>query len=169
MNTIAVTTLPADAPLRCFGFADAAAPVLKQIAEGRPLVSGHDGGQAAASALIAKGEACAEALYFAAEHGDIVESVVLISPDASAVQRAAEIGGGCKAHVLALAGTLDADGGSAATALKKTLPACHLVYVFDAGQDMDTKRPEALTKVARDFLARRDKFLVSNADGRLTP
>jgi hypothetical protein len=37
--------------------------VLKQIAEGRSLVSGHNGGRAAAAALIAKGEACAEALY----------------------------------------------------------------------------------------------------------
>jgi pimeloyl-ACP methyl ester carboxylesterase len=169
MDTTADTTSQAGAPLLCFGFADAAAPVLNEIAAGRPLVSGHGGRQAAISALIAKGEACAEALAFAARHGDSVKAVVLISPAASAAKRAAEIGGGCRAQVLALAGTLDADGCSAATALKKSLPACHLVYVFDAGRDMDTERPEALAKVARDFLARRDRFLVSNADGRLTP
>jgi pimeloyl-ACP methyl ester carboxylesterase len=162
-------TSPANVVLLYFGFADATAPVLKQIAEGRPLASGHDGAQGATSALIAKGEACVEALSFAARYGDIVESVVLISPHASAVRRAAEIDGGCKAQVLALAGTLDAEGGSAATALKKTLPACYLVYVFDAGRDIDAERPVALAKVARDFLARRDKFLVSNADGRITP
>lgn len=169
MDTTAGMTSPGNATLLCFGFADAAAPVLRQIAEGRPLASGHEGGQGATSALIARGEACSEALSFAARYGDIVESVVLISPRASAVRRAAEIGGGCKAQVLALAGTRDTDGDSAATALKKTLPACHLVYVFDAGTDIEAERPAALVKVARDFLARRDKFLVSNADGRLTP
>jgi hypothetical protein len=169
MDTTADTTSPAGSAVLCLGLADAAAPVLKLIVEGRPLVFSADSGQATASALIAKGAACAEALSFAARHGDSVECVVLISPDAGAVQRAAEIGGGCKAQVLALAGTRDADGGSAATALKKALPACHLVYVFDSGKDMNTERPEALAKVARDFLTRRDKFLVSNADGRVTP
>jgi len=177
MDTTATTTstdgTSANAPLLCFGFADAASPILKQIAEERSLVSGHESGgfptPAATSALIAKGEACAEALSFAAQYADIVESVVLISPDASAAQRASEIAGDCKAQVLALAGTRDADGGIVATALKKTLPACHLVYVFDAGNNMDAERPDAVAKVARDFLARRANFLVSNADGRLTP
>jgi pimeloyl-ACP methyl ester carboxylesterase len=169
LDTTADMTSPADPSVLCFGFSDPAAPVLRQITEGRRLLSAHDGGQAAASVLIAKGEGCAEALSFAARYSDVVETVVLMSPDGPAVRRAAEIASACKAQVLVLAGTLDAAGGSAGTALKKTLPACHLVYVFDAGKDIDAERPAALAKVARDFLARRDKFLVSNADGRLTP
>jgi hypothetical protein len=169
LDTTADMTLSANPSVLCLGFADAAAPVLKQITDGRPLVSRHDGGRGATAALIAKGEACAEALSLATRYRDIVETVVLISPDASAVQRAAEIGSSCNAQVLVLAGTRDAEAGSAATALKKALPACHLVYVFDAGKDVDTERPLALAKVARDFIARRDKFLVNNADGRLTP
>lgn len=167
MDTSVTTSSTGSTPLLCFGAIDAAA--LQQIAAGRTVLSGADGDQAATSALIAKGAACSEALSFAAQYAGIVESVILIAPDAAAAHRAGEISAECQAQVLALAGTRDPDAGTAATAIKKTLPACHLVYVFDATQDMDSERPEALAKVARDFLARRDKFLVSNADGRITP
>lgn len=160
------TTSPTGDALLCFGFAEADAPVLEEMAAGRAVIFAGHGGEVAASALLARGEACGDALAFAARHGDTVLAVVLVSPRPSALPHA---GTGCKAQVLALAGTLDADGGRAATELKKSLPACHLVYVFDAGQDMAAQRPAAVVKVARDFLARRDKFLVSNADGRLTP
>ncbi|HEV2573434.1 MAG TPA: hypothetical protein VGU72_17000 [Beijerinckiaceae bacterium] len=167
MNTT-VNATSSTAPLLCFGFADAdASPALKLIAAGRAVVSGAD--QAATSAIIAKGAACGEALSFAAQYAGIVESVILIAPDEATAKRASEIGAECQAQVLALAGTLDAESGAAATAIKQALPSCHLVYVFDTSKDMDIERPEALAKVARDFLARRDKFLVSNADGRITP
>ncbi|MDH7796714.1 MULTISPECIES: hypothetical protein [unclassified Beijerinckia] len=170
MDTTVNATSSASTPLLCFGFADAAAsPALKLIAAGRTVVSGAGSDQAATSAIIAKGAACGEALSFAAQYAGIVESVILIAPDDAAAQRAAALADDCKAQVLALAGTRDAESDAAATAIKKALPTCHLVYVFDTGKDMDEERPEALAKVARDFLTRRDKFLVSNADGRITP
>lgn len=43
---------------------------------------------------------------------------------------------------------------------RQILPDCHLMLVYDAAHAIDADRPEALTEVVADFLARHGKFLV---------
>ncbi len=43
---------------------------------------------------------------------------------------------------------------------RQVLPDCHLMLVYDAAHAIDADRPEALTEVVADFLARHGKFLV---------
>jgi pimeloyl-ACP methyl ester carboxylesterase len=52
---------------------------------------------------------------------------------------------------------------------REKLGNCHVVMVYDAGHLVDTDRPEAVFALVDDFLARRDKFVVSNEDGALYP
>lgn len=43
---------------------------------------------------------------------------------------------------------------------REILPDCHLILVYDAAHAIDSDRPEALSEVVADFLARHGKFLV---------
>jgi pimeloyl-ACP methyl ester carboxylesterase len=52
---------------------------------------------------------------------------------------------------------------------KKLLPNCHLVFVYDAGHEIDTDRPEAFADVVGDFLERREAFVISRAETLLNP
>jgi hypothetical protein len=118
--------------------------------------------------VLAKCSEIGAALALAASHPDEIEALVLLAPSKAAFAQNSDRLTDAKVQILVLAGTLDAEGGEAATACKQKLAACHLVYVYNAGQEMDIQRPEAVAKVVQDFLTRRDKFLVSNADGRIT-
>ncbi len=76
----------------------------------------------------------------------------------------------CKVPVLVLLGTEDR---LIPTAMgrhyRELLPDCHVVMVYDAAHALDVERPEACFAVADDFLARQDKFVVSNERGVIFP
>lgn len=112
-------------------------------------------------ALLAQGEDCSVAFLAALAAPDKVEMLVLLSPAAldagGAPVEAALAGrlGEVKAQTLALFGTRST---SAPPAMgghyKRVLPACHLIYVFDAA-DTSCERLEAVSEVTGDFLRRR--------------
>jgi pimeloyl-ACP methyl ester carboxylesterase len=52
---------------------------------------------------------------------------------------------------------------------KKLLPNCHLVFVYDAGHEIDTDRPEAFADVVDDFLERREAFVISRTETLINP
>ena len=52
---------------------------------------------------------------------------------------------------------------------KTLLPNCHLVFVYDAGHEIDTDRPEAFAAVVEDFLERHEAFLISRAETVIHP
>ena len=52
---------------------------------------------------------------------------------------------------------------------KTLLPNCHLVFVYDAGHEIDTDRPEAFADVTEDFLERHEAFLISRAKTVMNP
>jgi pimeloyl-ACP methyl ester carboxylesterase len=52
---------------------------------------------------------------------------------------------------------------------REKLPNCHVMMVYDAAHAVDVERPEAVSSVIDDFLARREKFLVSNEKGAIYP
>ena len=52
---------------------------------------------------------------------------------------------------------------------RELLPNCHVMMVYDAAHALDAERPEAVASVIDDFLARREKFVVSNEKAALFP
>jgi pimeloyl-ACP methyl ester carboxylesterase len=52
---------------------------------------------------------------------------------------------------------------------KELMPNCHLVFVYDAGHEMSTERPEAFAEVTADFLDRHEAFVISRTVTSLYP
>jgi len=52
---------------------------------------------------------------------------------------------------------------------KALLPDCHLVFVYDAGHEISTERPEAFTEVVQDFLERHESFVISRTETVIHP
>lgn len=52
---------------------------------------------------------------------------------------------------------------------KALLPNCHLVFVYDAGHEISTDRPEAFAEVIGDFLERHEAFVISRAETVIHP
>jgi pimeloyl-ACP methyl ester carboxylesterase len=49
------------------------------------------------------------------------------------------------------------------------MPRCHFVLLFDAGHEAAIERPEALASLVKDFLQRREAFIVTDTSSRLYP
>jgi pimeloyl-ACP methyl ester carboxylesterase len=52
---------------------------------------------------------------------------------------------------------------------KALLPNCHLVFVYDAGHEISTERPEAFAEVTEDFLERHEAFVISRSETVIHP
>jgi pimeloyl-ACP methyl ester carboxylesterase len=52
---------------------------------------------------------------------------------------------------------------------KDLIPGAHLVFVYDAGHAIAAERPEAFTEVVRDFLNRKDAFVISLSRTEIFP
>jgi pimeloyl-ACP methyl ester carboxylesterase len=52
---------------------------------------------------------------------------------------------------------------------KVLLPNCHLVFVYDAGHEISTDRPEAFAEVTADFLERHEAFVISRTNTVIHP
>jgi pimeloyl-ACP methyl ester carboxylesterase len=52
---------------------------------------------------------------------------------------------------------------------KELIPNCHLVFVYDAGHEMSTERPEAFAEVTADFLERHEAFVISRSETLINP
>jgi len=52
---------------------------------------------------------------------------------------------------------------------KTLLPNCQLVFVYDAGHEISTDRPEAFADVTADFLERHEAFVINRKDTLISP
>jgi pimeloyl-ACP methyl ester carboxylesterase len=52
---------------------------------------------------------------------------------------------------------------------KALLPNCQLVFVYDAGHEISTDRPEAFADVTTDFLERHEAFVISRKQTLINP
>ena len=52
---------------------------------------------------------------------------------------------------------------------KELLPDCHLVFLYDAGHEMSTERPDAFSEVVGDFLERHEAFVISRTPTVIHP
>lgn len=82
--------------------------------------------------------------------------------DAALVERLGDI----EALTLVLHGTKDGVvPASGARLLKRRIPRCFLIYVYDAAHAVEVDQPEYFTGLVTDFLARGEAFLVNPGDG----
>jgi pimeloyl-ACP methyl ester carboxylesterase len=52
---------------------------------------------------------------------------------------------------------------------KTLLPNCQLVFVYDAGHEISTDRPEAFADVTADFLERHEAFVINRKETLISP
>jgi pimeloyl-ACP methyl ester carboxylesterase len=133
-------------------------------------------------ALVSTGATAPLALRLMLEQAERIDALVLIAPppispelcepmsrsdqNAALAERLAEI----KAPTLLVLGTDDEvipqeTGGIYAD----RLPSCYYVLVYDAGHSIETDRPQTLFATVRDFLERRETFVVNRASTVLNP
>jgi pimeloyl-ACP methyl ester carboxylesterase len=113
--------------------------------------------------LMGEGAGAAAAMWLAAALPADAGSVVVVAPEWLPDDAFREI----KRPVLVLSGTKNQ---SHTDDRYRTLPPdCHFMFVYDAGRDIGTERPEALAFIALEFFERRDLFLVSRESGMTFP
>jgi pimeloyl-ACP methyl ester carboxylesterase len=145
-------------------------------------------GHAAAAAgleryvLVAGSANVTAALWQAIEGNERVEALVLIAPrglvaevrsaangieqDRDLDRRLEEI----KVPTLVLLGTNEETvPREMARTYAQRIPTSYVVLVYDAGEAIETERPEALLGALRDFVERREKFVVNSSSTAINP
>jgi pimeloyl-ACP methyl ester carboxylesterase len=173
-------------PLVCLG--DIAEPTARLLAQRRRLVRLEPREATTASLaerriepfdLLAQGDRAAAALRLAVEHPGAMRAIVLLGPtaiardgtpadgaDAALLGRLAEIA----LPSLAIFGTRDAAAPpEAARHYRARIPACNLMFVYDASAAMTAERPDAVAALILDFLERHDLFLVRRESDQIYP
>jgi pimeloyl-ACP methyl ester carboxylesterase len=129
--------------------------------------------------LLAHGAGAGLALSLALEHSTDVRALVLLGPsvirsdgqaasdaDATLISRLGEL----KLPNLLVFGTKDLIApAEAGRHYRSRIPACNLIFVYDAGHAMEIERPEAVAALVFDFLERHDQFLVRRDSDLIYP
>jgi len=133
-------------------------------------------------ALVSTSADVAIALWQAIDVPQQIDALVLISPafvlseqsdagndlftDPELVGRLSEL----QAPVLLLVGTEDqAIPRETGRTYVERIPHCYYVLVYDAGRAIEVERPDALFAVVRDFLERRETFIVKRPGTAVNP
>ena len=117
--------------------------------------------------LIGESSGAKAALDLARASGDACEALILIAPVLAPLPAPADAP---DIPILLLLGTDDARvPPSAAGGLCAALPRAHPILIYGAGHALDRERVLAVTAVMRDFIARRDKFIVRATSDLLYP
>ena len=133
-------------------------------------------------ALMSTSADVAVALWQAIDVPQQIDALVLISPalilseqsdagsdlftDPELVSRLSEL----QAPVLLLVGTEDqAIPRETGRTYVERIPHCYYILVYDAGRAIEAERPDALFAVVRDFLERRETFIVKRPGTAVNP
>jgi len=133
-------------------------------------------------ALVSTSTDVAVALWHSIDVPQQIDALVLISPalvlsdqndagndlftDPELVRRLSEL----QAPVLLLVGTEDhAIPRETGRMYVERIPHCYYILVYDAGRAIEAERPDALFAVVRDFLKRRETFIVKRPGTAFNP
>jgi len=133
-------------------------------------------------ALVSTSADVAIALWHSIDMPQQIDALVLVSPalilseqsdagsdlftDPELVSRLSEL----QAPVLLLVGTEDqAIPRETGRTYVERMPHCYYVLVYDVGRAIEAERPDALFAVVRDFLERRETFIVKRAGTAFNP
>jgi pimeloyl-ACP methyl ester carboxylesterase len=122
------------------------------------------------------------ALWQAIEGSERVEALILIAPKALVAQRPSIANGDeqdselersledIKAPTLVLLGTNEeVVPRQMAHVYAERIPTSYVVLVYDAGEAIETERPEALLDALRDFVEQRERFVVNTKSTAINP
>jgi pimeloyl-ACP methyl ester carboxylesterase len=149
-------------PLVVLPPATACAPLAERVAV-RSSADGLD-----AFDLLADSRAAAEALRLAVARQGACRALVLVAAappaEAGLVERFAAL----QIPTLMIFGTRDREVPlETGRRWRALLPACHVVFIYDAAHDPATDRPQTFADLVLDFLAEPPAFLVNRRDGAL--
>jgi pimeloyl-ACP methyl ester carboxylesterase len=133
-------------------------------------------------ALVSTSADVAIALWQAIDVPQHIDALILISP-ALVLSDQSDAGIDCftdseltcklgelQAPVLLLVGTEDqAIPRETGQMYVERMPHCYYILVYDAGREIEAERPDALFAVVRDFLERRETFIVKRAGTAVNP
>ena len=129
--------------------------------------------------LVSIGDGAGAALRRVLHEPERVETLVLIA--ATAIRPADGDGDGESAALegrlhdvrcptLVVFGQDDATVAPEATSIyRERIPNCSIAFVYDAGPNVVTERPEALVNLVADYLERRETFIVQNRSRVINP
>ena len=104
------------------------------------------------------------------ERPGLVEALVLLAPTPTDDTAAFDALSAAALPLLVLSGTRGiASPPEAGSRFRARIRTCHYVLVYDAGDTIETDRPEATASVVSDFLLHRERFIVSHASGLIHP
>ncbi len=100
-----------------------------------------------------------------------VSALALLAPPADALPWVGATAlAGFETPVLALFGARGAGRlPPAARVLRQAITNCHAMFVYDAGDDMDSERPEAVAAALGEFMRTRERYLVTTRSAKLYP
>jgi pimeloyl-ACP methyl ester carboxylesterase len=133
-------------------------------------------------ALVSTSADVAVALWQAIDVPQQIDALILISP-ALVLSDQSDAGTNCftdpeltcklgelQAPVLLLVGTEDqAIPRETGRMYVERIPHCYYILVYDAGRAIEAERPDALFAVVRDFLERRETFIVKRPGSAVNP
>jgi pimeloyl-ACP methyl ester carboxylesterase len=133
-------------------------------------------------ALVSTSADVAIALWHAIDVPQQIDALILISP-ALVLSDQSDAGNDCftdpelarklgelQAPVLLLVGTEDqAIPPETGRMYVERIPHCYYILVYDAGREIEAERPDALFAVVRDFLERRETFIVKGPGTAFNP
>ena len=116
--------------------------------------------------VIAGWSAAAVAVRLALDYGDWIEALVLLAPRLQPGIEAAlrDLG----VATLVVFGTKD-ELSAAGRTYRASMPNCSFALVYDAGEALESERPEAVAGLVEDFLERREVFVVSRESSLINP
>ena len=136
-----------------------------------PLTSGPYG-------LIGVSSAASVAIRHALRSPESIAALILVSPLAlrparepvGSTQELEEQISGIRCPTLAVFGQADdAIDPVAPSIYRSRIPNCNVAFVYDAGHDIASERPQALLNLVKDYLERRETFIVQNRAGAINP
>jgi len=113
--------------------------------------------------VVANAASANQALKLVAARPDLVRALALIAPrvpDAPPSE--------FKTPVMALFGTRKFPQ-QIGRQMREAIANCHVMFIYDADDDMAEQRPEAVAAALREFLMAGDRFIVTGKSGKLYP
>ena len=143
------------------------------------VVESIAGAGSAPYGLVGLSDAANAALRHALDSPEAVEVLVLVSPTAIRPTAGDPNGdaAGLEARLsdvqcptLVIFGQEDRSvQPDAAATYRERIPNCNVAFVYAAGRDIPSDRPQALLNLVSDYLERRETFIVQNRSGVINP
>lgn len=153
----------ARSPLVVLPPAAACAPLAERV----PIRSSAEGLDS--FSVLADSRTTPEALRLAVARPGAVRALVIVAAAPPAESALVEKFAALQVPTLTIFGTRDRDvPPETGRRWRAVLPACHVVFLYDAAHDPAVDRPQALTDLLLDFIADPSAFLVNRRDGTLT-